>query len=64
MLPIVLRQLASRNQFSVAPDAVKAKMLQEINRELDMLAREERYNADVQEPPEVINCRRTYGKGG
>ena len=42
----------------------RPKMLQEINRELDMLAREERYNADVQEPPEVINCRRTYGKGG
>ena len=50
--------------FSVAPDAVKAKMLQEINRELDMLAREERYIADVQDPPEMINRRRTYGKGG
>ena len=51
-------------RFRAAPDSVKAKMLQEINRELDMLTREERYNADVQDPPEMINRRRTYGKGG
>ena len=50
--------------FRAARDPVKAKMLQEINRELDMLTREERCNADVQDPPEMINRRRTYGKGG
>ena len=43
------------DRFSAAPDAVKAKMLQEINRELDMLAREERYNVSVQDPPEMIS---------
>lgn len=50
-------------RFKTAPDSVKSRMLNELDRELNMMEREERNNAEVQDPPEMSG-RRTSGKGG
>ena len=45
-------------------DAVKARMHQEINRELDLLAKQKQYHGNIQDPPKMTAQRRTFGVGG
>ena len=47
-------------QFRKAPDAIKAQMLQEINRELDLLTKQNRYHKDIQDPPQMNSQCRTF----
>ena len=54
--------LEFNNHFNVASDAIRARMLQEIDRVMHMLIREEQNTARIQDPP--VRRRRTYGKGG
>ena len=49
-------------QFRNAPDAIKARMLQEINRELDLLTQQN--HEDIQDAPQMSSQRRTFGQGG
>ena len=57
--------LEFNNRFNVASDAVRARMLQEIDRGMHMLTREEYNIARIQDPPEMEGRRwRTFGKGG
>jgi hypothetical protein len=51
-------------RFRNAPDSVQSRMLSELNRELDLMKREEQYQAEVQDPPQMTEARRTFGKGG
>jgi len=57
--------LEFNNRFNVASDAIHARMLQEVDRGMYMLTREEQNIARIQDPPEMEGRRwRTFGKGG
>ena len=57
--------LEFNNQFNDASDAVRARMLQEMDHELHMLTREEENISRIQDPSEIRGRRgRTFGKGG
>ena len=57
--------LEFNNQFNDASDAVRARMLQEMDHELCMLTREEENISRIQDPSEIRGRRgRTFGKGG
>jgi len=51
-------------RFRNAPDSIQSRMLSELNRELDMMEREEQHQAEIQDPPQMTEARRTFGKGG
>jgi hypothetical protein len=56
--------LEFNNRFNIASDAVRARMLQEIDCGMYMLTREEQNIARIQDPPEMEDRRRcTFGKG-
>src|SRR5436190_13343345 len=54
------RFLKYTDRFQRAPDDVRANILHELDRELNMLDKEQ---SDIQDPPEMRG-RRTFGKGG
>ena len=57
--------LEFNSRFNVASDAVRARMLQEVDHGMHMLTREEQNIARIQDPPEMRGRRgRTFGKGG
>jgi hypothetical protein len=53
------------NQFNIVSDTERARTLQEVNRGMHVLAREEQNIARIQDPSELRGRRgRTFGKGG
>jgi hypothetical protein len=53
------------NQFNITSDTGRARTLQEVNRGMHVLAREEQNIARIQDPSELRGRRgRTFGKGG
>ena len=50
-------------RFKAALDFVQTRMLNEINRELNFMTREERYIAVIQDLSEMSDTRRTFDRG-
>lgn len=64
-LSLETKLLEFNNRFNVASDAVRARMLQDMDRGMHMLTREEQNIARIQDPSEIRGQRgRTFGKGG
>jgi hypothetical protein len=57
--------LEFNSRFNVASDIVRSRMLQEVDRGMDILTQEEQNIARIQDPAQIKGQRgRTFGKGG